>query len=56
MTTHFIELEIPLEPPLTLEQIQAELAQKGEPLRWAITQIDREHNTAVIEAVVTSAH
>ncbi|MCA1904030.1 MAG: hypothetical protein LDL47_04230 [Cyanobacteria bacterium KgW148] len=53
MTTHFIELEIPLELPLTVAQIEAELATKGEPLRWAITQIDREQKTAVIEAVVT---
>lgn len=55
MTTHFIELEIPLELPLTVAQIEAELATKGEPLRWAITQIDREQKTAVIEAVVTKS-
>ncbi len=55
MTTHFIELEIPLEEPLTVAQIEAELEKQGDPLRWAITQIDREANKAIVEAVVTNS-
>ncbi len=55
MTTHFIELEIPLEQPLTVAQIEAELEKQGEPLRWAITQIDRQENKAIVEAVVTNS-
>jgi sporulation-control protein spo0M len=55
MTTHFIELEIPLEQPLTVGQIEAELEKQGEPLRWAITQIDRQENKAIVEAVVTNS-
>lgn len=54
MTTHFIELEISLEEPLTVAQIEAELEKQGEPLRWAVTQIDRESNKAIVEAVVTN--
>ena len=55
MTTHFITAEIDLqENPAQLQQeIAAELAKRGEPLRWAVTQVDKEKQTAQIEAIVT---
>lgn len=55
MTTHFITAEIDLlENPLELQQaIEAELQKHGEPLRWAITKVDRETETVQVEAIVT---
>ena len=55
MTTHFITAEIELqETPLQLQQkIESELKQKVEPLRWAVTKIDKEKQTATVEAIVT---
>lgn len=57
MTTHFITAEIDLqESPQQLHQaIEAELQQRGEPLRWAITRVDSETQTAQVEAVVTTS-
>ena len=57
MTTHFITAEINLQStPVKLKQeIEAELAKRGEPLRWAITEVDREQQTAVVEAIVTKS-
>jgi hypothetical protein len=54
MTTHFITAEIDLsaETPL-VEVVTAELAKHGEPLRWAITSVDSNNQTAQVEAVVT---
>jgi hypothetical protein len=55
MTTHFITAEIDLsaaELPL-VEEVNAELAKHGEPLRWAIAAVDEEKQTAQVEAVVT---
>lgn len=54
MTTHFIELEIDLnESPIALPQaIEAELQKRGEPLRWAVTQV--EDDLANVEAIVTT--
>ncbi|ELS04957.1 hypothetical protein Xen7305DRAFT_00046940 [Xenococcus sp. PCC 7305] len=56
MTTHFITAEIDLqETPVQLQQeIEAQLAQKGEPLRWAVTEIDQEQEKATVEAIVTT--
>lgn len=56
MTTHFITAEIDLqETPLQLKQaIEAELAQHGEPLRWAVTRVDAVTQKAAVEAVVTA--
>ncbi|MDJ0582327.1 hypothetical protein [Crocosphaera sp.] len=55
MTTHFIEAEIDLqETPLTVKQVEETLQQQGEPLRWAITEVDKEKETAKVEAIVTS--
>ena len=55
MTTHFITAEIDLqESPTKLQQeIEAELAKQGEPLRWAVTEVDKEKQKAQVEAVVT---
>lgn len=55
MTTHFITAEIDIkETPLQIHQeIEAKLEQEGEPLRWAVTQVDREKQTATVEAIVT---
>ncbi|MEM9272979.1 MAG: hypothetical protein AAGA80_08465 [Cyanobacteria bacterium P01_F01_bin.143] len=55
MTTHFITAEIDLqENPTQLQQeIEAQLEQKGEPLRWAITKVDQEREKATVEAIVT---
>ncbi|MBE9230973.1 hypothetical protein IQ231_04550 [Cuspidothrix issatschenkoi LEGE 03284] len=56
MTTHFITAEIELqETPTELEKaITEELQKQGEPLRWAITAVDEEEQTATVEAVVTA--
>jgi hypothetical protein len=53
MTTHFIQAEVPLQDSaLALQEaIEAELEHSGEPLRWAITEVDQQ--MAHIEAVVT---
>ncbi len=55
MTTHFITAEIDLtEAQENLVQvITNELANQGEPLRWAITAVEGE--IAKVEAVVTTA-
>ncbi|ARI80015.1 hypothetical protein IQ224_13385 [Microcystis sp. LEGE 00066] len=57
MTTHFISAEIDLqETPQQLQQeIEKELAKRGEPLRWAITEVDPENNQVKVEAIVTTA-
>lgn len=56
MTTHFITAEVALqETPTELEKaIKAELQKQGEPLRWAITAVNEDEKTAVVEAVVTT--
>lgn len=56
MTTHFITAEIDLqESPVQLQkEIEKELSQKGEPLRWAVTQVNQEKQTVEVEAIVTS--
>jgi hypothetical protein len=55
MTTHFITAEIDLqETPVQLQQaIEAELQKRGEPLRWAVTNVDTERQKAQVEAIVT---
>jgi hypothetical protein len=56
MTTHFITAEIDFqETPAQLhKEIEAELQKQGEPLRWAITNVDVERQKAIVEAVVTT--
>lgn len=55
MCTHFITAEIELAPAQQdlVETIQQAIADQGVPLRWAITAVDQENQTAHIEAVVT---
>ncbi|MBP0018127.1 MAG: hypothetical protein J7647_11340 [Cyanobacteria bacterium SBLK] len=55
MTTHFITAEIDLQAtPVKLKQeIEAELEKRGEPLRWAITEVDEKRQKAKVEAVIT---
>jgi hypothetical protein len=57
MTTHFITAEIDLaESPVELPQaIEVELQKRGEPLRWAITNVDALQQKATVEAIVTVA-
>ncbi|MGF1493762.1 MAG: hypothetical protein ACFBSC_15160 [Microcoleaceae cyanobacterium] len=56
MTTHFITAEIDLQksPKQMHQAIEAELQKRGEPLRWAVTRVDTEQETAQVEAVVTT--
>lgn len=55
MTTHFITAEIDLqESPVKLQQeIEAELEKRGTPLRWAVTNVNKEQQKVAVEAVVT---
>ncbi|MBE9099049.1 hypothetical protein [Vacuolonema iberomarrocanum] len=55
MLTQFVSLSVPLQPtPAAMERAIAQSLQAyGEPLRWAITAVDVESQTAAIEAVVT---
>ena len=55
MTTHFITAEIDLtaDPSQLNQEIEARLEQEGEPLRWAVTQIDKQQQKATVEAIVT---
>jgi hypothetical protein len=55
MTTHFITAEIDLNQNQEnlVEAIATELSTQGEPLRWAITEVNTETQTAKVEAVVT---
>ena len=55
MTTHFITAEIDLsENPLTLQQeIESHLQAQGDPLRWAIAEVDTDNQKVKVEAIVT---
>ena len=55
MTTHFITAEVNLqENPAQLQKdIEAELEKRGEPLRWAITEVDRAKQKVKVEGIVT---
>ncbi|NJL45244.1 MAG: hypothetical protein HC922_04805 [Leptolyngbyaceae cyanobacterium SM2_3_12] len=54
LVTEFITVEINLAVALDLVQtIETRLVQQGEPLRWAITQVDNSRQMATVEAVVT---
>jgi hypothetical protein len=55
MTTHFITAEIDLQAtPTELQKaIEAELKKQGEPLRWAVTEVNKETQKAKVEAVIT---
>ncbi|WOD39437.1 hypothetical protein [Nodosilinea sp. E11] len=56
LATHFITMEIDLtkvEGDL-VNAIELGLAERGEPLRWAITQVSPVTQIATVEAVVTT--
>ncbi|AUC61224.1 hypothetical protein AA637_08640 [Cyanobacterium sp. HL-69] len=55
MTTHFITAEVDLkENPLKFKKdVEARLNEEGEPLRWAVTEVDKETQKAHVEAIVT---
>lgn len=55
MTTHFITAEIEFqETPLELhKEIESQLEKEGEPLRWSVTKLDKDQQTATVEAIVT---
>ncbi|MEG4349895.1 hypothetical protein QUA70_23890 [Microcoleus sp. LAD1_D5] len=54
MTTHFISAEVDLhETPEQLHSaIEIELQKYGEPLRWAVTDVDVDRQKAVVEGYV----
>ncbi|NJN22077.1 MAG: hypothetical protein HC812_13955 [Leptolyngbya sp. RL_3_1] len=56
MTTHFITAEIDLTatPEALPQAVEAELKKRGEPLRWAVAQVNEAAQTAQVEAVVTT--
>ncbi len=35
-------------------RIETQLTEQGTPLRWAITSVDQAHQTAKVEAIVTT--
>lgn len=55
MTTHFITAEVDLQStPIKLKQeIEKQLQKEGDPLRWAVTNVDQEKQKAQVEAIVT---
>ncbi len=55
MTTHFITAEIDLTENVAElnEAITKELAKQGEPLRWAITEVDKNKSKIKVEAIVS---
>ncbi|MEO1146652.1 MAG: hypothetical protein AAFY26_13790 [Cyanobacteria bacterium J06638_22] len=57
MLTQFVSLTVPLQSSsAAMERAIAQTLQSyGEPLRWAITAVDADTQTATIEAVVTVA-
>jgi len=57
MTTHFISAEVDLQasPTEMHKAIEAELQRHGEPLRWAVTDVNVEQQKVIVEAIVTQA-
>ena len=55
MTTHFITAEVELQqtPQQLQKEIESRLKQEGQPLRWAVTEVNKEKQTAKVEAIVT---
>jgi hypothetical protein len=56
LATHFITLDFPLGDTKgdLVSAIESALAEQGQPLRWAITQVNEVNQTATVEAVVTT--
>lgn len=57
MVTQLITLEIPFQGSVREMQrsIASALKKYGDPLRWAITAVDRDRQVVQLEAVVTKA-
>lgn len=57
MMTYFITAEVDLQrsPQALQRAIEAELRKQGEPLRWAITNVNSDTQKATVEAVITVA-
>ncbi len=57
MNTHFVTTEVDLQATLAEMQlaIESTLRTHGEPLRWAVTSVNTENQTAQIEAIVTTS-
>ncbi|WP_448570499.1 hypothetical protein [Trichothermofontia sp.] len=55
MVTHLVTAEVPLQDsPSAMQQvIEAALVQQGNPLRWAVTAVNLEQQTVLVEAIVT---
>ncbi len=55
MITQFITAEIKLEgsPAEMREAIETKLQTYGDPLRWAVTEVNLTTQTAIVEAIVT---
>ncbi|MCG8365364.1 MAG: hypothetical protein MJA27_18800 [Pseudanabaenales cyanobacterium] len=55
MSIHFIAAEIDLKASTgeLLQEIEAALQRRGEPLRWAVVSVDKLRRKVLIEAVVT---
>ena len=55
MTTHFITAEIDwqADPAEMARAIEGELQKRGEPLRWAVTEVNPNQQTLRVEAIVT---
>lgn len=55
MITIFITAKIDLQEDIARlnQSVEAELYKYGEPLRWAITNIDEQNNKVIVEAVIT---
>jgi len=56
MFTHFLTLELDWLPPAQLQgAILSELSRYGEPLRWAVVEVNQQGEKVQVEAVVTTA-
>jgi hypothetical protein len=57
MTMHWIEVDMELrDSPAEMQRfIEAELQRWGEPLRWAVTDVDVDRQTIHVEAIVTQS-
>lgn len=55
MVTYLVTAEVPLQdsPSVMQQAIEATLGQQGTPLRWAVTAVDLDRQTALVEAIVT---
>ena len=57
METQFVTIKVPTQPQPgeTRDRIEAALSELGQPLRWAITALDKAKGVTTVEAIVTTA-